>query len=102
MVFCEGKSPEQVVAICERLEAVDRHFLGTRASEPVAAASAGSISPDASGIPWRAPCTCPPRAAGAPPITGTILVVSAGTSDLPVAEEAAAVAEAFGHAVSSG
>ena len=27
----------------------------------------------------------------------TILVVSAGTSDLPVAEEAAVVAEAFGH-----
>ena len=31
--------------------------------------------------------------------TGTILVVSAGTSDLPVAEEAAIVAEAFGHRV---
>jgi NCAIR mutase (PurE)-related protein len=33
----------------------------------------------------------------APP--GIILVVSAGTSDLPVAEEAAVVAEAFGHRV---
>jgi NCAIR mutase (PurE)-related protein len=31
--------------------------------------------------------------------TGTILVVSAGTSDLPVAEEAAVVAEVFGHPV---
>ncbi|HEY9013636.1 MAG TPA: nickel pincer cofactor biosynthesis protein LarB, partial [Gemmatimonadales bacterium] len=30
---------------------------------------------------------------------GTILVVSAGTSDLPVAEEAATVAEAFDHPV---
>jgi NCAIR mutase (PurE)-related protein len=30
---------------------------------------------------------------------GTILVVSAGTSDLPVAEEAAVVAEVFGHRV---
>src|SRR5207237_1009505 len=30
---------------------------------------------------------------------GTILVVSAGTSDLPVAEEAAVVADAFGHTV---
>jgi NCAIR mutase (PurE)-related protein len=34
-----------------------------------------------------------------PVSSGTILVVSAGTSDLPVAEEAAVVAEVFGHAV---
>jgi NCAIR mutase (PurE)-related protein len=34
-----------------------------------------------------------------PTATGTILVVSAGTSDLPVAEEAAVVAEVFGHTV---
>jgi NCAIR mutase (PurE)-related protein len=33
------------------------------------------------------------------PDSGSILVVSAGTSDLPVAEEAAVVAEAFGHRV---
>jgi NCAIR mutase (PurE)-related protein len=34
-----------------------------------------------------------------PEATGRLLVVSAGTSDLPVAEEAAVVAEAFGHTV---
>ena len=38
VVFCEGKSLEQVVAICERLEAATGSFLGTRASEPVASA----------------------------------------------------------------
>jgi NCAIR mutase (PurE)-related protein len=38
-------------------------------------------------------------ARGAREAGGTILVVSAGTSDLPVAEEAAVVAEAFGHRV---
>ena len=32
-------------------------------------------------------------------VRGTIAVVSAGTSDLPVAEEAAVIAEAFGHPV---
>jgi len=41
----------------------------------------------------------PPDVAPAPASTDTILVVSAGTSDLPVAEEAAAVAEALGHRV---
>ena len=42
-------------------------------------------------------CTCPSRPRPRPrPDAGRILVVSAGTSDLPVAEEAAVVAEAFG------
>ena len=43
------------------------------------------------------PAGRPARAAAGTP--GPILVVSAGTSDLPVAEEAAVVAEAFGHRV---
>ena len=37
-----------------------------------------------------------PAEDAAPPSTGPALVISAGTSDLPVAEEAATVAEAFG------
>jgi hypothetical protein len=40
-----------------------------------------------------------PAPGPAPQRPGTILVVCAGTSDLPVAEEAAVVAEAFGHEV---
>ena len=39
------------------------------------------------------------RGTAVPKVEGTILVVSAGTSDLPVAEEAAVVADAFGHQV---
>ena len=31
VVFCEGKTVDQVVAICERLEAATGSFLGTRA-----------------------------------------------------------------------
>ena len=99
VVFCEGKTPDQVVAICERLEAVDGTFLGTRASESVAARLRDRFP----SMVWNplartvhlAPAELPERA----PVTGSILVVSAGTSDLPVAEEAAVVAEAFGHAV---
>jgi len=33
VVFCEGKTPEQVVSICERLAAMTGSFLGTRSSE---------------------------------------------------------------------
>jgi pyridinium-3,5-biscarboxylic acid mononucleotide synthase len=99
VVFCEGKTPDQVAAICERLEAVDGTFLGTRASESVAARLRDRFprmlwNPLARTV-HLPPAERPERG----PVTGSILVVSAGTSDLPVAEEAAVVAEAFGHAV---
>ena len=99
VVFCEGKTPDQVTAICERLEAVDGMFLGTRASEAVAARLRDRFprmlwNPLARTV-HLPPAEQPERA----PVTGSILVVSAGTSDLPIAEEAAVVAEAFGHAV---
>jgi hypothetical protein len=99
VVFCEGKTPEQVLAICERLEAASGSFLGTRASETVATRLTARFP----RMVWNqlartvhlASLEQPQRA----PLTGPILVISAGTSDLPVAEEAAVVAEAFGHPV---
>jgi pyridinium-3,5-biscarboxylic acid mononucleotide synthase len=94
VVFCEGKSLEQVVAICERLEAASGSFLGTRASEPVASAL-GARYPRLRWSPAGRTVWLPAENA-APPTAGPVLVVSAGTSDLPVAEEAATVAEAFG------
>jgi pyridinium-3,5-biscarboxylic acid mononucleotide synthase len=99
VVFCEGKIPEQVVAICERLEAASGSFLGTRASPEVAALLADRFP----RLVWNqlARTVHLPAAdrPGRTTSTGTILVVSAGTSDLPVAEEAAVVAEVFGHSV---
>jgi NCAIR mutase (PurE)-related protein len=98
VVFCEGKTPDQVVAICERLEAVGGGFLGTRASEAVA----GRLQDRFPGTVWNPLARTVHLRGGHPasaPDAGTILVVSAGTSDLPVAEEAAVVAEAFGHTV---
>jgi NCAIR mutase (PurE)-related protein len=99
VVFCEGKSPEQVLAICERLAAMTGSFLGTRCSEAHAEAVRRAF-PRAVWTPLARTIHLGPEHAGeAPSATGTILVVSAGTSDLPVAEEAAVVAEAFGHRV---
>jgi NCAIR mutase (PurE)-related protein len=99
VVFCQGKTPEQVVAICERLEAADGTFLGTRASEAVAT----QLRERFPRMLWNPLARTvhlpfadrPERSASA----GTILVVSAGTSDLPVAEEAAVVADFMGHSV---
>jgi hypothetical protein len=99
VVFCEGKTPEQVVAICERLAAMSGGFLGTRCGEAHAAAVRRAF-PDAVWSPVaRTVHRLPEDRGEVPSNAGTILVVSAGTSDLPVAEEAAVVAEVFGHRV---
>ena len=99
VVFCEGKTPEQVVAICQRLAAMTGTFLGTRCSERHATALRGAF-PDLAWNPLARTVHLPIEGSKeAGPEAGTILVVSAGTSDLPVAEEAAVVGEVFGHRV---
>jgi pyridinium-3,5-biscarboxylic acid mononucleotide synthase len=98
VVFCEGKTADQIVAICERLEAATGSFLGTRATEAVAA----RLKTRFPGLVWNSLARTvhlPSKTQVSGKETGTILVASAGTSDLPVAEEAAVVAEAFGHPV---
>ena len=94
VVFCAGKTTEQVVAICESLVRQSGSFMGTRASE-VQALALRDRFPQCR---WNAlartvvlPAERPPVITGAP-----LLVVSAGTSDLPVSEEAVEVALACG------
>jgi hypothetical protein len=95
VVFCDGKTVDQVIAICERLAEASGAFLGTRASE----AQADALASRFAGLEWN-PLgrTVVLRPAGGPqvPCIGSILVVCAGTSDLPVAEEAAVTAEVLG------
>ena len=98
VVFCEGKTSEQIVAICERLHAATGSFLGTRANEAVASRLRARF-PDTVWNPLARTVYLEATARPARKPVGTILVISAGTSDLPVAEEAAVVAEAFGHVV---
>lgn len=98
VVFCAGKTTEQVVAICERLHAASGSFVGTRATE----AQAEALRARFPRLEWNALARTvwlPPDPRPAPTGRGTVLVVCAGTSDLPVAEEAAVVAEAFGNRV---
>jgi NCAIR mutase (PurE)-related protein len=99
VVFCQGKTVDQIVAICERLALASGSFLGTRASEAVAEKLRSRFP----GLVWNALARtvhlAPSEPRKAATATGTILVVCAGTSDLPVAEEAAVVAEVYGHKV---
>ncbi len=97
VVFCAGKTVEQVVAICERLAEHAGTFLGTRATEAMAAALLARFSAGE----WNTLARTVYLPAGPParPPVGSILVVCAGTSDLAVAEEAAVTGRAFGHGV---
>lgn len=98
VVLCEGKSIEQVVAICESLERQGGMFLATRADPEVAAALLDRF-PRASANRIARTVYLEPDPPPAVTGRGTVLVVTAGTSDLPVAEEAVAVARAMGNRV---
>ncbi len=98
VIFCEGKTTDQVVGIAERLVVANDSFLGTRANERIAAALAERFP----RLRWNALARTvhlPPSEPADRAATGNVLIVSAGTSDLPVAEEAAVVVQVFGHCV---
>jgi pyridinium-3,5-biscarboxylic acid mononucleotide synthase len=92
-IFCQGKTPAQVVAIAQRLAAHHPNVLATRASDEVAAAIAASGLPHRHHAEARLVVVRPEPAEG----VGLIVVAAAGTADIPVAEEAALVAEALGN-----
>ncbi|MDO5095446.1 MAG: nickel pincer cofactor biosynthesis protein LarB [Peptostreptococcaceae bacterium] len=96
VIFGEGKSVEQLKGILENMSKAEKNILVTRLSEEKAeqlhfafdmiyhsAAKIAIVNPSPIDI-----CD-----------KGYILVVTAGTSDIPVAEEAAITAETFGNEV---
>ena len=94
-VFCAGKRPEQVVAIARRLAAHHHDILCTRADDAVIGALIESGLPCRVHEHARLVVVRPSVRDG----VGLIAVVSAGTSDVPVAEEAAITAETMGNRV---
>ena len=94
-VFCPGKSPGQVVAIVRRLAEHHANVLATRAGADVAAAVAAAGLPHVYHAEARLVVVRPARGEA----VGLVAVAAAGTADLPVAEEAALVAEALDNRV---
>ena len=96
VIFCPGKTPEQVVQIVERIRAREGRVLAARANPEVAEAIQQAF-PDAV---YHTAARIVTLGEAAPQTgRGTILVVSAGTADIPVAEEAGVTAEMMGSAV---
>ena len=96
VIFAKGKTPEQVVAIAKSLLANAQNVLITRADRECAALVTAQL-PGADYLPlsgairfWR------DRTVHG---KGRIAVVCAGTSDIPVAEEAQVTAELMGNDV---
>ena len=96
VVFCEGKTVAQTTAIARRL--LQRHgmLLATRASREIFRAIKAK-APRAVYHPLSRVIVVRPAHSLDP--FGRVLVLSAGTSDIPVAEEAAVTADVLGSRV---
>jgi len=96
VIYCEGKTPEQISAIAARLSKYDSVTLATRANEE----AYNAIAKVANHAVYHRDARMVTVGEFPPPRNEQpLLVVSAGTADLPVAEEAAVTASALGNAV---
>lgn len=94
VIFGEGKTDDQIVSIAQRILERGDGVLATRVSPSAARAVQSALT----GAEWNAlGRTVYVRGKNPLPVRqGTVLIVTAGTSDLPVAEEAAVTAGAAG------
>lgn len=95
VVYCEGKTDAQIVAIVKKMAAKNHPVLATRATKTaytkIKKFAKKAVFHEAS----RAIAIEPARRKK----RGAVLIVTAGTSDIPVAEEAAVTASIMGSAV---
>jgi NCAIR mutase (PurE)-related protein len=96
VIYGSGKSPQQVALIAERMAAGGHTVLATRCDAAVYDAVKARV-PDAV-YHEVARCVVAVRAR-APRAKGTVVVATGGTTDIPVAEEAALTAELSGSRV---
>jgi NCAIR mutase (PurE)-related protein len=96
VILGSGKPPDRIAAIAERIVARGQTLLVTRATPDAyaavrAVAAAAEYHADARAITLKL--------GNIPRGRGTVLIVCAGTSDLPVAEEAAVTADVMGNPI---
>ena len=96
VIYCEGKTIEQAVGIAKRMLAAKSEILATRANEKVYKAFK-KLDPRA--VYHKASRSIVIQTKKKSLTKGMILVLTAGTSDIPVAEEAAVTATMLGSTV---
>lgn len=97
VVFCQGKTPDQVAQIVKRLSARNKTVLATRADKEAYEATRREVPQAVYHEVARIILVQnePPQ----PASDKYIIIVSAGTADIPVAEEAAITAASMGSRV---
>jgi hypothetical protein len=90
-----GKTPQQIAAIATQIVARNHPLLVTRADEAAFAA----VKAEVADAEYHALARCITVKGEVTPGRGTIVLCSAGTSDVPVAEEAGVTAELLGNTV---
>jgi len=98
VIYCQGKSVEQIVKIAQKIKQSGSVVLGTRIEKEVFQ----QIKPhfhEAKYYPQARIFILESERRGTHRPKGNILVISAGTSDIPVAEEAALTCEVMGNRV---
>lgn len=96
VIYCEGKTPEQIIKIMKVMKKKGNNILGTRVSKE----AYGKIKNEFPEIEYNELArTIVCRYKESEKSEDYIAVVTAGTSDLPVAEEAAVTAEILGNRV---
>jgi NCAIR mutase (PurE)-related protein len=96
VIYCEGKTPGQIAKIVDFMLTGDNNILATRADDAAYQAIA-ALYPDARYNALARTVAIQRR--DVPETASYVAVVTAGTSDLPVAEEAAETLRLFGNRV---
>jgi len=96
VIYGAGKTDRQVIEIFDRMARHGGNVLATRVAE---SAAAGVVAAHPMAVHDPVSRTIRLRQLEQPALLGTVAVLCAGTSDLPVAEEARVTAELFGHSV---
>jgi len=96
IVYCAGKTIEQTIGIFKVMSARENNVIGTRADEKMFE-SVKEIIPDAVYYPVARIISIKRKEISS--TESKIAVITAGTSDMPVAEEAAVTAELLGNKV---
>lgn len=96
VVFCRGKTTGQIVEIMKKLSQNNHSVLATRAGREVFAAVSTELN---DAVYSELARTIVVQRGQQTVLRGNVLVVTAGTADLPVAEEAVVTAEVMGNHV---
>ncbi|MGQ3685666.1 MAG: nickel pincer cofactor biosynthesis protein LarB [Candidatus Loosdrechtia sp.] len=94
VIFCMGKTPDQVVKIIEHIVDGGNDLLATRANREIYEVVTKHF-PEA--VYHKQARTITIQKTRRKPYQGLILIITAGTSDIPVAEEARVTAEIMGN-----